>query len=106
MQNPDAGPFGKDRVHVTKLCIQTFIGELEGDGKICDDQSNAPGKQLDGNGDEVSCAKYIPRKFCHQQYFVTKTCNKVRKRLKKIKNILAAFSNWELKQSQFRPDGW
>ena len=79
MQNPEAGPFGRDRVHVTKMCIQTFIGELEGDGKICDDQNNAPGKQLDGNGDEVSCSKYIPRKFCHyQMFFVTKTCDKIR----------------------------
>ena len=73
LQNPNGGPFGNKRVHVTKMCIQTFIGELEGDGKICDDQNNAPGKQLDGNGDEVSCSKYIPRKFCHQQFFCRET---------------------------------
>ena len=59
---PDEGPYGRSRAHVTNMCIQTFIGSLEGDGKKCADQDNAPGKEINEDGDEVSCSKYIPRK--------------------------------------------
>ena len=65
LSNTEGGVFGTQRVHLTKMCIQTFIGTLEGDGLQCDDQDNAPGKQIDKNGDEIECSKYIPRKFCH-----------------------------------------
>jgi len=78
LANQDGGPYGRKRAHVTRLCIQTFIGRLEGDGKKCEDQNNAPGTEINENGDEVSCAKYVP----------------------------ASFSNWELKPSEFRPNGW
>ena len=61
--NPEGGVYGEDRAYVTRMCIQTFIGSLEGDGFKCKDQDNAPGKEIDEEtGDEVSCSKYIPRK--------------------------------------------
>lgn len=77
--NPEGGVYGEDRAYVTRMCIQTFIGSLEGDGVKCKDQDNAPGKEIDdATGDEISCSKYIP----------------------------PTFSNWEIKESEFRPNGW
>ena len=59
---PNAGPYGTKRAYATDMCMQTFIGRLEGDGKKCKDQDNAPGKEINEDGEEVSCSKYIPRK--------------------------------------------
>ena len=90
---PDAGPYGTKRAYATDMCMQTFIGRLEGDGKKCKDQDNAPGKEINEAGEEVTCSKYIPRKNFEK--------NQLR-----IYIFLAHLSNWELKKSDFRPNGW
>lgn len=88
LSDPTGGPFGRDRVHITRLCIQTFQGTLEGDGKQCRDQEAAPGYQyplvlgsngtIDYSAEQIPCSKYTP----------------------------PAFSNWELKQDEFQKNGW